>query len=268
MASAQQLENAAELLRQARRVVVFTGAGISQESGIPTFRDDAGLWRDFDPARFASPAGLLETVRSEPEAFGRFLLAVLEPVADAAPNPGHAALAALEETHEVEIITQNIDGLHHEAGSDEIHQIHGSLLEVVGVTGHLVKRLSRMDLRRIVARLRRALRGRFRVPRIVRAVQPLLGLGGGLVHRPRVVLFGEGMAEPDWSLSREAVRRCQLLLAVGTSLEVWPAAGLVEEAREGGARVITINPERADGDVWLEGQAGVVLPAVVAASRR
>lgn len=257
------LERAASWLRAAKRVVAFTGAGVSQESGIPTFRDGGGLWREFPPERFARPGALVEMALREPTEVARFLLAVLEPVALAAPNAGHRALAALEAHAHVDVITQNIDRLHHEAGSRAVHEIHGSLLEVEGAGGEVVRTLTRDELRDIVKRLRRSLTRRFRLGHVLSAVQPLMGLGTGFVHRPRVVLFGEALAEPDWTRAQEAARSCDLMLVVGTSGEVWPAASLPEVAAASGARVIGVNPDEVDGDVWLAGTAGDVLPRLV-----
>lgn len=260
------LEQAASSLRKAKRVVAFTGAGMSQESGIPTFRDDSGLWREFPPERFARPGGLVEMALRNPTEVARFLLAVLEPVALAEPNAGHRALAAIEAHAHVDVITQNIDRLHHDAGSRAVHEIHGSLLEVEGAGGEVVRTLTRTELRDIVRRLKRSLSRRFRLGHVLTAVQPLMGLGSGFVHRPRVVLFGEAMAEPDWSRAQEAAQRCDLMLMIGTSGEVWPAASLPRIASAQGAPVIAVNPDEIEADVWLEGTAGEVLPRLVASA--
>lgn len=264
IANAAPLERAASWLREAKRIVAFTGAGISQESGIPTFRDGSGLWREFPPERFARPGSLVQLAVTDPTEVARFLLAVLEPVARAAPNPGHRALAALERHAHVDVVTQNIDRLHHDAGSRSVHEVHGSLLEVEGAGGEIVRTLSRAELLDIVRRLRRSLSRRFRLGHVLSAVHPLMGLGTGLVHRPRVVLFGEGMAEPDWTRAQEAAAACDLMLVVGTSGEVWPAASLPQLASERGARVIGVNPDEVEADVWLEGTSGDVLPRLVA----
>lgn len=258
-----QLEEAARWLREAKRVVAFTGAGISQESGIPTFRDDTGLWREFPPERFATAAGLLQIATKEPGELARFFLAILEPVAQAAPNAGHRALASLEGRVAVDVVTQNIDWLHQEAGNRVVHQIHGSLLEVVGAGGELVRTLTREQLRGMVTSLRRALSKRFQLPRVLKAIHPLTGIGTGFVHRPRVVLFGEPMAEPDWTHAQAAAKACDVMLVIGTSGEVWPAAALPREAAAAGARVIGVNPDEGEADLWLRGTSGDVLPRLV-----
>lgn len=262
--SAEPLERAAAWLGAAERVVAFTGAGISQESGIPTFRDDGGLWLEFPPERFATMAGLVKTAATDPAEVARFLVALLEPVALAKPNAGHRALAALTDHTHVEVITQNVDGLHQEAGSSVVHEIHGTLLEVIGAGGDVVRTLTRADLQDIVKSLRRALGRRFlKLAPVLSSVHPLMGLGTGLLHRPRIVLFGEALAEPDWSRAQEAAKVCDLMLVVGTSGDVWPAASLPRIAAAAGARVLAVNPQEEEADLWLSGTAGEVLPRLV-----
>src|SRR5215469_11640115 len=118
-------------LRKARRVVVFSGAGISADSGIPTFRDADGFWQRFPPERFATWGGLLDTALTEPRSVAEFVLNVVEPIAKAETNAGHLAVAQLDRRVETTVVTQNIDGLHQAAGSQDVLEIHGSLLEVV-----------------------------------------------------------------------------------------------------------------------------------------
>ena len=128
-------------LRRAKRVVVFTGAGMSAESGIPTFRDSDGFWQRFPPEQFASWRGLLQTALTSPHSVAEFVLNVVEPIAKAAPNAGHRAVAGLDRRVKTTVVTQNIDGLHQSAGSQDVLEVHGSLLEVVDVsTRKLVRR--------------------------------------------------------------------------------------------------------------------------------
>ncbi len=252
-ASPDPLAQAAEVLAAARHVVVFTGAGISAESGIATFRDQEGLWARFPPEEFATWPGLLE-----------FLIAVLEPVARARPNAAHRALARLEECVQVVVVTQNIDGLHQEAGSRVVHEIHGSLLEVVSFRGHPIRRLSRQELLAVVESLRSVAASRVSLLGLLRAVSPMFSLGPRGTRRPKVVLFGQAMAEPDWTLAQQAARQCDCLLSVGTSGVVWPAAGLVDEACAAGARVIRVDPAEGEAEVWLAGTAVGLVPQLVA----
>jgi NAD-dependent deacetylase len=257
------LSEAAVWLRAARDVLVFTGAGVSAESGIATFRDDGGFWNRFPPEEFATWSGLTKTAAARPGELAEFLLALLEPIAQAAPNPGHRAIAELEKHTRVTVVTQNVDRLHQEAGSTAVHEIHGSLFEVVAKDGRPLRTLTRSDLRAIIEGLQRARASRLTLPRMLWSVQPLFGLGAGLLHRPRIVLFGDGMAEPDWSQAREAVQRCEVMLVVGTSELVYPAAMLPHDAKAAGAKVIRIDPEPGTADLWLSGTAGKVLPALL-----
>lgn len=261
--SRQSLSLAAQWLREASEIVVFTGAGVSAESGIPTFRDDDGFWQRFPVDQFASWRGLVPTAIRHPRRLAKFLYALLQPIAVARPNPGHHAIAQLENHVGVTVVTQNIDNLHQEAGSTIVHEIHGSLFETVTRKGRFVRLLSRQDLARMACRLERAQRGWPTLPRVLLAIRPMAGLGLGGLHLPRVVLFGDAMAEPAWSHAMEAVRRCDCMIQVGTSGTVMPAAMLPVEAKAAGAKVITIDPNQAEGDLWLEGTTATVLPKLV-----
>lgn len=257
---------AASWLRAAREVVVFTGAGVSAESGIPTFRDDEGFWQHFPVDDFATWKGLVRTAVRRPRRVAEFIRAVLQPVAIAKPNAGHRAIAELEKHVGVTVVTQNIDNLHQEAGSTIVHEVHGSLFEVVTRQGRFVRLLSRRHLLRIAARLDRARRGWLVLPRVLLAIRPLAGIGLRGLRLPRIVLFGDAMAEPAWTQALEAARRCECMIQVGTSGTVMPAAMLPMEAKAAGANVITIDPNGGEGDVWLQGTAATVLPELVRAA--
>jgi NAD-dependent deacetylase len=255
---------AAERLRRARQVVVFTGAGVSAESGIATFRDAGGLWAEFPPQQFGNLPGLLRTALRRPRRFAEFLVAVLEPISAAEPNAAHRAIAAMERHTRVTVVTQNIDGLHQAAGSTIVHEVHGSLLTIVARKGRVLRQLSRQQMRQVVEALRRAGQKRLTLPRLLAAVRPLLGIGWHGTYRPNVVLFGEAMAEPAWSEALAAVRACDCLVIVGTSGEVFPAAQLPYQARN--AAIINVDPAPALGDFRLPGPAATVLPALVEAA--
>ncbi|MCA9073853.1 MAG: iron dicitrate transport regulator FecR [Planctomycetaceae bacterium] len=261
----QQWEYAVDALRRSREVVVFTGAGISAESGIATFRDDDGFWRRFPPEEFANWSGLMKTAATQPRRFGDFLLAILEPIAHAEPNAGHQAIAELEQHVNVSIITQNIDGLHQSAGSTAVKEVHGTLFETVDLrTNRFRNLLSRDEVKQVVEDIRRAMTGSLAAARLMMAVSPLFGLDLKGGHRPNLVLFGDAMAEPAWSQSVEATKACDTFIAVGTSGEVFPAASLPFEAQSSGATVITVDPVESGTGFWLRGTAGEVLPRIVA----
>jgi NAD-dependent deacetylase len=262
--SSDQWEIAVTWLRSARRIVAFTGAGLSAESGIATFRDEGGIWQNFPPETFACWNGLIRTAVRQPARLGAFLIAVLEPISIAMPNQAHLALAELERFLPTVVVTQNVDGLHHDAGSTLIREVHGSFLEVVTWRGRLVRRMTRHDLRQIVERLRRAQRGVCRLARVVLALRQFVGLSWQGIIRPNVILFGEGLAEPDWTLARRDAGRCDLMIVTGTSALVWPAAELPSRVRDKGARVIIIDPaEPSTSGLWIPGSASTVLPALV-----
>lgn len=257
------LSIAAEWLREAREVVAFTGAGASAESGIPTFRDDGGFWQEFPIDEFATWRGVVRTAFVRPRRLAEFVYSVLHPIAIAEPNAGHRAIADLERHVRVTVITQNIDGLHGEAGSTVVRQIHGSLFEIVSLKGRFIALLARRRVRKMSARLERIRNGWFYLPRTLLAIRPWLGLGLRGLHRPKLVLFGDAMAEPDWSQARNAVENCDCFLQIGCSGVVWPAAELPLSAKAAGARVVAIDPVRTPADIWLQGTAAEVLPALV-----
>jgi NAD-dependent deacetylase len=253
-------------LRHAKRTVVFSGAGMSVESGVPTFRDTGGFWQRFPPEQFANWKGLLKTAMSHPRLLAEFVWNMIEPIARAKPNAGHLAVAELEKRVEIVVVTQNIDGLHQAAGSGTVHEIHGSLLEVVdSSTGKIVHRFERGDLAHIAATVRR----------YVDAESSILSLANELCrqypfdwlghHRPNVVLFGDSLAQPAWSEGCYAAETCDVLISVGTSGTVYPAAMIPYRAEALGATVISIDPSPSPG-FWLQGKSSDVLPELIQAA--
>lgn len=240
-----RLDAAAALLRAARRAVALTGAGVSTESGLPDFRSPGGIWASVDPMAIASRTAL----ERRPREFYEFYRARLERLARAAPNPAHHALARLERVGRLHaVITQNVDGLHQAAGSRAVIELHGNLREAV---------CTRCDWIGPIARIRGAL-DRGQVPRCERC---------GAVLKPNVVLFEDLMPQRPWEAAMQAARRCDLMLIVGSSLQVTPAASLPGEAHAGGARLVIVNREATPYDaaaaVTLRGEAGQILPAIV-----
>jgi NAD-dependent deacetylase len=245
-------------------VVVLTGAGMSEEAGIPTFRDPGGLWDRFDPSEFGTWQGLAGLATSRPDDLAEFLAALRRALAGARPGPGHVALARLEEAGLVEaVVTQNVDGLHQEARSRRVIEIHGSFLR------HRCLRCGRTDtvtrdevcegLERAVVGLRQAFVPSFE------SILPRCSSCGGPA-RPDFVAFGETLR--DFEEAERLATECRVLLAVGTSGEVFPAASLPETARSAGARVVVIaaGPTAVAADVVIQGKAGEVLPRLAEAS--
>src|SRR5262249_28786400 len=152
--------------------------------------------------------------------------------------------------------TQNVDGLHQQAGSRTVREIHGSFFRVVTLRGRHLRELSKPELANMAERLQHVQRGWLRLPRLMWNVRPMLGFGVRGIHRPAIVLFGEGMAQPEWDQAQEDARTCDVMLVVGTSANVWPAAELPTWARQQGAKVITVDPsEPGRGHIWLPGKA-------------
>jgi NAD-dependent deacetylase len=262
--STDSLAHAARLLRSARHVVVFTGAGVSAESGVPTFRDAGGFWQEFPPEKFANWPSLISLAATDPARLARFLQAVIEPIAAARPNAAHTAIARLEEHVNVTVVTQNIDGLHQDAGSTVVRQVHGTLLETVNArTGRFERLLSRAELQTIADQLGGLSSGLLTTARLALVIQPIFGLGVHGFRRPDLVLFGDALREPDWSDSLRAARDCDVLLSIGTSGLVMPAAMLPAEAASCGAAVIGIDPHDPSGDIAIAEPAGAIVPRLV-----
>ena len=235
------------LLREARHVVVFTGAGVSAESGIPTFRDAlTGLWERFDVAELASAEGF----RRDPELVWGWYEWRRASVMRAQPNAAHHAIAALaQHVPQLTLVTQNVDDLHERAGSEAPIHLHGSLF---------APRCSACGL---PAALPAGIPDEPEGGRRVAA--PLCRHCGGRI-RPGVVWFGEALPEAALAEAFDAARSCDVLLSVGTSSLVFPAAQIPVEAHRAGAIVVQVNPNETDldaiADFNLRGTAASVLP--------
>jgi len=236
-------EDLVEVVGGAERIVVLTGAGVSAESGVPTFRDaQTGLWAQYDPAQLATP----EAFRTDPELVWRWYLWRRELTRNARPNPGHDALARLQDlVGELVLVTQNVDGLHARAGSRDVIELHGNIMRTVCF------RCGVEDGRDVVLD-----EG---VPRCTVCDGPL---------RPDVVWFGEPLPMNALARAAEATRAADVFLSVGTSSLVYPAAALPYEALTVGVPVIEVNPEPtalSGRATWtLRGPSGAVLPRLVA----
>jgi NAD-dependent deacetylase len=241
---AQQARTVADLLCSAEQVLALTGAGISVESGIPAFRGAQGLWEKYDPMEFAS----IEAFLDNPARVWAMLLELDELVRQARPNPAHQALARLERLGRLQmVVTQNIDGLHQEAGSQRVVEFHGS-----------GRRLRCLSCHRLVGR------GEL----MWDALPPRCGCGG--IIKPDVVFFGEPIPERAAMTAMAMAHACQVMLVVGTSAVVAPASHLPLLAKSAGATVVEINPEPTAltgrvSDHALHADAGLALTLIVAA---
>ena len=237
-------ELAAALLRQGRRAVALTGAGISVESGIPDFRSPDGLWSRFDPGEYAH----IRALRANPAKVWTMLREMEELISRARPNPAHLALAELEARGILlGIITQNVDNLHQAAGSKRVVEYHGNALRFRCDLCKAPHPRENLDFKHT----------------------PLYCRCGGLI-RPDVVFFGEAIPPAAQAEAEVLARGCDLLLVIGTSGEVAPASYLPYTARESGAIIVENNlkPTRLTytlTDHFLPGPAGKVWPLVVQA---
>jgi NAD-dependent deacetylase len=238
------LAEAAALLRRARTGIAFTGAGISVESGIPHFRGEGGLWTKFDPYKVAH----IDTFRKDPAQYWTYSLNHRRP--DAQPNPAHRALVDLEQLGHVRaVITQNTDGLHQQAGSSRVIELHGSSREVecLDCSARLPRDQADQMNREHCPPSCPACRGRF--------------------LKPTVVLFGEALPQTALRDAQSLAMTADVVLIVGSSLQVYPAAGIPRLALEHGAELCIVNAEPTPFDevatVVIHGKAGEILPQVV-----
>ena len=237
---------AADLIRGARSVVVFTGAGVSAESGVPTYRSGSdGLWSRQNMERFANPMGYRANL---PESY-EWYRARAKGVSAVEPNPGHHAIVQLAGlVPRLTVVTQNIDSLHQRAGSRDVIELHGNLREFRCETcGHCVAWDATPDA-------------------------PVCSKCGGML-RPGVVMFYENLPENALASARELATAADVLLSVGTSNQVWPAAELPQLTLHAGGTVVIVNPD-LEGQpaharvIGVAGAAGAVLPELVQRMRK
>jgi NAD-dependent deacetylase len=232
-----------EKLAGAQRVVVLTGAGISADSGVPTFRGTDGLWRNFRAEDLATP----EAFARDPRLVWEWYNWRRELIATKRPNAAHEALAQMERQHpQFWLITQNVDGLHRTAGSYKLSEIHGNIWRVRCTGCQRVAENRELPIQIL--------------PRCADCRSLL---------RPHIVWFGESLLEEDLRQSYAALRSCDLCLIIGTSGVVYPAAGFASVAKESGAFIVEINldvtPHTSLVDVSFQGRAKDVVPLLVCA---
>ena len=244
------LREAAAWIRSALRIVVLTGAGISTESGIPDFRGPQGVWTR-NPG--AEKMATLSHYVADPEVRQRAWQSRLEsPAWHAEPNAGHRALVALERAGRLlALITQNVDGLHQAAGSspERVVEIHGTLHEVVCLDCG-----ERAPMQRALARVRAG------------EADPACRSCGGIL-KSATISFGQSLVARDLQRAEAAAKSCDLLLAVGSTLSVFPIAGIVPIAKRAGARIVIVNAEPTEmdelADAVIRGPIGQILPGLV-----
>ena len=208
-------ESIAEKLLDAKKIVFVTGAGISQESGIPTFRGKDGLWRKYDAMQLAT----IDAFYENPKLVWEWYEERRKNILAAKPNAGHHTIADLEKFKQVRVLTQNIDGLHQRAGSSHVYELHGSIITI----------------KCTVCDFKEKITGDFsELPPICKC---------GKMLRPDVVWFGEALPQDVWSEAIMQANSCNVMFVVGTSLAVSPANMLPVYAKQNGAILVEVNPE-------------------------
>jgi len=228
-------------VKAAQKVAALTGAGVSAESGVPTFRGEDGLWKKFRPEELAN----FDAFMRNPELVWEWYTYRKELISEVQPNPGHFVLVKLEEIYpDFTLITQNVDGLHWKAGSQNILELHGNILR-----SQCVECGEKSDTAKM--------RGKGELPRC----------RCGALMRPDVVWFGEMLPQEVLDRAFEAARECDLFFSIGTSAVVQPAASLPMVAKQAGAFVVEINSEQTvisdSVDESIQGMSGEVLPKLL-----
>ncbi len=237
------LKKAAEKIASGRHIAALTGAGISVESGIPPFRGKGGLWEIYDPMEYATIDAFM---RNPKKVWQVLLMAMIDTLEKAEPSKGHSGLATLESLNRLEtVITQNVDGLHQMAGSTDVIEFHGSFAAF-----HCMECAKQVDIKGLD----------------LTTLPPRCNCGG--IYRPDVVFFGEMIPSDHLRRSRNIAEQCDILLVVGTSATVQPAAELPLIAKRADAAIIEVNPERTPlthrvSDIFLKGEAGIVMEELV-----
>ncbi len=240
------VQKAADLLRQAKFAIVLTGAGSSTPSGIPDFRSSgSGLWTRYLPTEVAT----LSAFNRHPERFFEWLRPLASHMLSAQPNPAHRSLAALEKQHFIKaVITQNIDGLHHRAGSQNVLPVHGTLETLTCIRCY----------RQVGAE-------KYIHSYIEQGISPRCEICGEYL-KPDIVLFEEQLPAKIWLQARQATDSCDLMLIAGTSLLVSPVAQLPERAWRHGASIIIVNKTSTYmdeyADIVLRGDVAEIIPAI------
>jgi len=254
-------EEAARILADTNKAVAFTGAGISAESGIPTFRDPGGLWDQFDPAEVGTVQGIMRMVETKPHVLRDFLLNTIKIFETSKPTLAHYALAELEKMGILTtVISQNIDNLHNDAGNTNVYDVHGNLFRARCIS---CGRRYPLDKAELLKKARETLEeGEFSLQKVVN-IMPKCECGG--MTRPDVVMFGEAvqMLHQSFKTSSE----CEVMLVLGTSGVVYPAAAMPQQAHQGGAKIIEINPNdnsfSAFTDLYIKEPTGEAMPKIM-----
>jgi len=232
-------DTVAQKLKDSRKIVFVTGAGISQESGIPTFRGKDGYWRKYDPMKLAS----IDAFYDDPKLVWEWYDDRRKNILDVKPNEGHFAISQMEEFKDVVVLTQNIDGLHQRSGSTNVLELHGSIIRIKCTVCDFIDNITEN----------------------FESLPPKCKCGSML--RPDVVWFGEPLPQNIWQSAIKEASVCDVMVIVGTSLVVSPANTLHVYAKQNGAILIEVNPEKTvmsnDMDLSIQATSAEVLPKIL-----
>ena len=236
-------DSIAEKIRDFKKIVFVTGAGISQESGIPTFRGNEGLWRNYDPMKLAT----IDAFYDDPKLVWEWYNDRRKNILNAQPNEGHKAIAELEKYAEVVVLTQNIDGLHQRGGSTKVLELHGSIIKIKCTVCDYNEEMKSE----------------------ISTVPPMCKCGN--ILRPDVVWFGEGLPQDVWQEAIIHASQCDLMIIAGTSLVVSPANTLPLYAKQNNAFLLEINPENtemsSEMNIEIRNSSASALPKLVSLFR-
>ncbi|MFH1202492.1 MAG: NAD-dependent deacylase [Candidatus Omnitrophota bacterium] len=225
------------------KITCLTGAGISYESGVPTFRGKGGLWEKYDPQVYAYPEGLITAFYDTPQNFVDFCVDFYGVLLGAGPNPAHLSLAEMERLGLLSsVITQNVDNLHIEAGSRRVIELHGNAYRRRCIHCRKTKDFSKEEIKDFISGLKKY---RLLRPRLLRVLSKYFGRCPSCRGRNRIdiVLFGEELPLEALHQAHEEIEKCSLLFLIGTSGIIYPAAGLPALAKSKGRGLIEINTE-------------------------
>jgi len=235
----KMFDTVAQKLKDSRKIVFVTGAGISQESGIPTFRGKDGYWRKYDPMKLAS----IDAFYDDPKLVWEWYEDRRKNILDVKPNEGHFAISQMEEFKDIVILTQNIDGLHQRSGSTNVLELHGSIIRIKCTVCDFNDNITEN----------------------FESLPPKCKCGSML--RPDVVWFGEPLPQNIWQSAIKEASVCDVMVIVGTSLVVSPANTLHVYAKQNGAILIEVNPEKTvmsnDMDLSIQATSAEVLPKIL-----
>ncbi len=233
-------ESLTQKIKDAKKIVFVTGAGISQESGIPTFRGNDGLWRKYDPMQLAT----IDAFYENPKLVWEWYEDRRKNILNAKPNPGHVAIAELEKFKDVTVLTQNIDGLHQRAGSSHVLELHGSIIRIKCTVCEFEDDIS-SSFGNLPPKCNRC----------------------GNILRPDVVWFGEPLPQKIWNQAIIEANTCEIMIIAGTSLVVSPANTLPIYAKQNNATLIEVNPEQtqmsSEMDMSLRTTSAKAIPSII-----